>query len=404
MSTQSHRTDYIILGVLAAVVVAMAWFLAASSPDTSPGRQPPVRTTHSTHREGVLACFLLYEKLGVSVGRSYRPLLGEALADRDILLILDPVVPLADGERGALARWVRAGGVLICVAGRLEKLHGLRSRRVDSESDGLAGGLRGSLSRDATKTDPPFGASLEANEFEALPQMGAPRALLTGPGGDRIVERTDGKGRVIVLAESFFLANGHIGGADNAVLATNLVAYSLSVARGQKVAFDEYHLGFGWRESGFGLLAGLLVTSPAGWAVLCVTAGGLGLLVAKGRRFGSRRSTIRQRRRSKLEFVRSAGATCRAAGARGLTFSLLFAWFRRRCAEHTRLDASADVEALAAGLERIGPRSREEYEAVLRQGQAIDADRNLSKGQFHRMLAVLSEIEWEIRDGHRTSQ
>ncbi len=406
MSAQSHRTDYIVLAVLAAALLAIVWALTAGDDaGDSPSQQPPVRTSHSTHGQGVMACYLLYEKLGVSVRRSHSPLLGGQLEKTDVLLILDPIIALGDGEEEHLARWVRDGGVVVCVAEKLDALHGMERKEAQgSPAAAKRRRYRGPLARDVAATDALGDDVLEVARGGAPRGLGSPRRLLGDAAGDRIVERISGSGRVIVLADSSFLCNRRLGRADNAILAANLVAHSLSAARGGRVAFDEYHLGLGWRESGFRLLAGLLFATPAGWSLLCVTAAAVAGLIYKGRRFGVRLELVRRRRRSKLEFVRSAGATCRAAGARSLAFVLLFHWFRRKCAERARLPSSAGPDRIAAALERIGPGSRREYESVLSRSAAVTVHQRMSKRRFTRMLARLAEIERETCDGSSTGQ
>ena len=404
MSARGHRNDYIILAGLAVLLTAGVWFMTAS--EESESAKIPIRTTHSTHRQGVMACLMLYEKLGFSVSRSHAPLLSHHMEAMDVLLILDPIVALRSGERACLAGWVRDGGVLICTVNGFREVHGMihedsfshvYSRRFDS--------YRGPLARDVVAADLADRRTIQADpNARTAPDLGSPRELLGDPDGPLIVERTCGRGRLIVLSDSSVLCNERLGEADNAVLAANLAAYSLTAAHGDRVVFDEYHLGFGGQEGGFSLLGGMLFSTPAGWAVLCLTAGGIGLLIHKGRRFGTRRPLRQRQRRTKMEFVRSAGATCRAAGANSLAFVLLYHWFRQKCAARSGLPASAGDADIAAALARIGPRSRGEYEKALARGAAVTVQRALSNWQFNKMLAMLADMEWETDHGHSTGQ
>ncbi len=204
---------------------------------------------------------------------------------------------------------------------------------------------------------------------------------------------------MIVLAESSFLANGWIGRADNAILAANLVGYAVSKGRGGRVAFDEYHLGYGRRESRWGALAGMLFGTSAGWGILVVTFCGLLLLLAKGRRFGTRRAPGRARRRSKLEFVRSVGATYRAAGANRITLRLIYTWLIGRCARAVGLPESAPSGVIADALARRTGRGRHRYERAFKSCQDALAGGRLSGRRLSGALAALAEIESEVTDG-----
>ena len=128
----------------------------------------------------------------------------------------------------------------------------------------------------------------------------------------RIAQGKVGRGRLILLSDSSFLANVNIARGDNAVLAANLVSCARAEAGGPKVVFNEFHFGSGGFGQGLGVLAGMLFTTSPGWAVLALTAAGILCLFYKGRQFGPRRGFGQQRRRSKLEYVRAVGATYRA--------------------------------------------------------------------------------------------
>jgi len=170
------------------------------------------------------------------------------------------------------------------------------------------------------------------------------------------------------------------------------------------VAFDEYHFGFGRGRTGGQVVGGLLFRNPAGWAVLCLTAAGLFYLVYRGRRFGTRRAPGRPRRRSKLEFVRSVGATYKAAGAHGLTFALLYESFRSKVAGRFGLSASAGAGEIAAAIAGRTGKAADGYEVVLsRCEEAVDTAHWAGERPSGRWLATmirdLSRIELEVFNG-----
>jgi len=406
MSADSHKTDYVILAVLALASVAVCVYIASEQASgTSRGRQPPFRTSLSAHDNGAMGCYMLYEQLGVQVGRSYGPFSSRQLAEADVLVVVDPLHALHPAEHTAVGDWVRGGGLLICTTGVLTDEHGVdygtTPYDLDEEDDAeTSSTCRGPLARDVRTVA--IGPATLDGQPDAWEDEGDLRPLLADERGVRIGERSLGSGRVIVLADSAFLANEHLGEGDNAVLAANLAAYSLAVSKGRRVVFDEYHFGIG-RESPWWLMSEMLFQTSPGWALLCAATAAGAYLLLRGRRFGTRRDVKGRRRRSKLEFVNNVGGTFRAVRARGLTFEILLKWFTRRCAARAGLPATATPDRLAAALERIGPRSRGHYLAVLTQCAAASR-RRLSARRFKTLLKTLAELESEIADGHSPSR
>jgi hypothetical protein len=222
--------------------------------------------------------------------------------------------------------------------------------------------------------------------------------LLADAKGTRIAARQCGRGAVIILADSSFLANGWINSEDNALLAVNLLAYARSLARGGRAAFDEYHFTGG--ESEWTIMRKLLLRTSPGWAVLCLAAAGALWLAYKGRRFGVRRDPGRPRRRTKLEFVRAVAATYRAAGAHRLSFELNFGWFKRRAVRRLGLAPSASTGEIASMLARRGGvRS-------VRNARALqECERSLAQSRWTgraatRLFRKLALVETEILDGN----
>ena len=418
MSTSGRKSDYLILAALGIVSVgcilamtALGWF---GEDDQGPG----IRSSSSTNVEGTMACYVLQQRLGGLVRLSYDPLLEEALDEIDVLFLIDPIIAVHDGELRAVRPWVQNGGVLVCTDAAPELLEHL-------EAAGLSAGpgwthFGGALLREGIPSEIPPGRlnlplarDLETLQFSTTRTLtvgdsgpaDAPTAaepLLADEAGVRIAARRLGAGAVIVLADSSFLANGLIGKADNAILAANLVAYSLANARGNRVAFDEYHFGYGSGESAWTLMGGMLLKTSPGWAILSVTAAALCFLIYKGRRFGTRRAPQRTRRRSKLEYVHSVAATYRAAGANRLALWLIFHWFKGRCASHVGLPERAASGEIAARLAQRTGRSKSRYESVFARCEQATGVERLSARHFSSLLGGLAEIESEIADGSPT--
>jgi hypothetical protein len=336
------------------------------------GQESSLRSARSTGPGGTLACFELYQRLGYPIRISEEPLSDETLKQIDVLMLIDPEAPLAESEIASIRQWVRRGGVLVG-SGNVGSLSGnisLRlpqvrfSSRNDTTRTHVADEDRGKpLARDVASLDLPSPWTLNISDTSS--GAGAAEPLLSDDFGVRLTERHQGKGYILWLADSSFLANRWIGKEDNQVLAANVLTYALSKAAGRRAAYDEYHYYPGGRETGWTVLGAAFIGTPPGWALLCLTAAGLLYLVMRGRRFGTRRAPQKARRRSKLEYVHAVGATYRAAGAHRLTFGLVFTWFWRRIVRLAGLPPASSVKEVAASLGKSSPEAAARYEALL---------------------------------------
>jgi len=118
MPAPSHKTDYaILIGLGLAVILVFALLLGWGYLRNETGEEGGVRTTHSAGDAGTMAWYMLCERLNYKVERSEQPLRTDALRDVGVLVMINPVAPVARDERTALEAWVVAGGVLICEGG-----------------------------------------------------------------------------------------------------------------------------------------------------------------------------------------------------------------------------------------------------------------------------------------------
>src|SRR2546423_441866 len=116
--------------------------------------------------------------------------------------------------------------------------------------------------------------------------------------GALLVDYAYGRGRVVVLSDPYIVSNGGINRADNLFLAFNVV----TGGQGGRVAFDEFHQGYGATENGvFAYFRG----TPILWMFAQGALVALALVWTRGRRFARALPAPRADRRSKLEFVAS---------------------------------------------------------------------------------------------------
>ena len=402
MSQRNYKSDLVILGVLVALGVLACLYLGGGRNSSQEQADADFRPSSlSSDPNGMQACYLLYQRMGLPVGRLWTTPRSALLAGRGALAILGQWRRIDAGERTLLEAWITGGGVVICDVGVLHSLHGMKIRYDHSHPDG---GFSGPLARDVHAAAMDRSEDLEDDDSSPRGGRDTFEPLLSAGQRVLIAQRTLGRGRIIVLSDPGFLSNAHLDKDDNSVLAMNLGAWAVAGAGRNEVVFDEFHLGFGEPATGWTLLTEQIFGKPAGWALLCVGAGGVLYMVFAGRRFGPRRPPPGRRRRTKLEFVHAAGATCRAAKANSFTFTLLYRRVRRLCAERGNLAASADDEQIAEALERLGRRGRREYQALLARCSAVTTKQRLSGARLKEMLGLLADLELEIGDGHTASK
>ncbi len=414
MPQLGRRSDYMILAVLGIAVVIVVVLAALSGWRSRQSEPYTARTTHSTRPNGTMACYLLFERFDVDVRRSERPLLDKTLERCDVVFLLDPLVPIGDGELTGLKAWVRRGGVLVYSRSRYASFrpggepdrsgrkHTRRTRPARPTTARREPATPLPLARDVSRTHFDTVDTVKLDDHGPLEGDGDGTALFADEAGTRIVSHRTMRGEVIVLADSSFLTNKYLGEQDNSILAANLVEYAVTRARGGRVVFDEYHVGFGRAESGWSLLRASFVRTTPGWSMLCLMAAGALFLVYKGRRFGTRYPPTRVRRRTKIEYVHSVGATYRSARAHGLTCELIYARFRRTLAAAVGLAPSAPIDALATAVARRTLRNPHYYEQILAECETALAERRLRARRARALLDKLASIESEVVHGHRT--
>lgn len=422
MLHNKHKTDYLILGVLGALTVGVLFaFVLLGWVRKDRSGMPGVRTTLSTNVDAAIVCYALFERLGISVGRSDKALLSNVLGKIDVLFLLDPIIPLHAGEIKDIQTWLFGGGVLICTEipkGLHPDLDTLsKNKTLSSNSRRMPRKPKQSeqpqvtyipieqkslpLARDISEIYFETFEVFDADVLDPNHPSNAVEPLLFDNCGIRIVTRELGRGRIIILSDSSFLANGQIGKSDNSVLAVNLVSYALSRAKDNKVVFNEYHLGYGYHQTGFSVLSRMLFSTTAGWAVLSLTVAGVLYIIYKGRRFGFRRSLGGKYRRSKLEYIYGVGSTYRSAGANRLTLELIYDWLKRKATNLAGLTPNASNGTIANELSRRSGFDPQKYKEVFDRCDKLIAQTSLSERHLLLIIKQLAQIEMEVFNEHR---
>lgn len=202
--------------------------------------------------------------------------------------------------------------------------------------------------------------------------------------GAAVLVRTLGKGRIVVVADSFPFTNTGVSQADNLTLLHNLAALRAPEGR---VVFDEFHHGYTRArtpttylfDSGFGAMFYLVLVLGALWAWSALT------------RLGPPVPLDQAPRRTSAEYVDSLAGVLEAGDAPGYALRALVADLRHRAAEVCGVPMGAPAERLFQTLQR----SRPEDAAVVYQATSR-AESALARGDISG--AELYELALHIDD------
>lgn len=276
---------------------------------------------------GNKALFLLYRRLGFSVGR-LETNWDSAGNNTGLLIVIEPLdddrLP-SKSEASHLANWIRKGGVLLYAVT-------LPARPVDSK-DPIAGDLAIEKADDTLSastpnlSDSPLLANVKSITVQSpvrLIPSPAYRILFSDNQGPVTVEKNIGKGGVIVVSDNLLLSNGGIAQADNALFLSNIAA-AYSPIGGKKILFDEYHHGVGLlratNESSQGLWSSAPV--PIRLALLYLLALTILAIYSANQRLGLPKTMDSRPYRPSSDYVSAVAGLHRRAGAADLPLKIL---------------------------------------------------------------------------------
>lgn len=365
------RRDLVLLAVLVGIVLVLAML---SRPEAAGESGDPRASTHLSTPRGTLALYETLRLLEVDVARRLHPYVeGDPLDG--VLAVLAPTEEVTPAELGAMAEWIREGGILLYAAGGSPggMLDTLGLELVPAGGDSVR-------PRRATRTAVVAGAAdhrwtegidsvhgirrVFPNTALAL-LFGAERLLET-PSGAAVVTFPMGEGWVVAFSDADPLRNDTLRASGGAVLFARAAVEAVRAADGGPLYFDEYHHGYRAGGNVTGALLRFLRRQPAGHAVLQMAAAGVLLLLLLGRRFGAPLPAAPVMRRSPLEHVEALAGAYRQAGARRTVRTLLLAGMSRRLGRRH----APDEHALRAQLERMStqlPVGREAAAELLKQ-------------------------------------
>lgn len=216
----------------------------------------------------------------------------------------------------------------------------------------------------------------------------APVVHCSSERGPLLVDFAYGKGRIVLLAEPFIVANNGINSADNLQLAINVVAGGKGL-----IAFDEFHQG---RSSSQNALIAYFAGTPV--LAMCAQLGliVLALIWTRGRRFARPLPLPQIDRRSSLEFVASMAELQQRARAYDLALENIYARTRRVLARYAGAGSNstrADIARRVSGRSRIG---RLELETLMRNCEDVINGAPTNSQQTVKLAKRLRSIESKL--------
>jgi hypothetical protein len=200
-----------------------------------------------------------------------------------------------------------------------------------------------------------------------------------------------GAGRIVAIAEPGFLTNDVIRRCELEadVEYVRMIEYLSRDRSRVRVAFDEYHHGYGARGGSLAAIRMYLGGTPSGRMLAQIALGGLLLLFAAAPRPLAPRDPARVARRSPIEHADALAHAYRGVGATRTATERLLAGVRRRARSRTR--GRVTDEAFLAAAASLSPASGRAAGVV---GNALVS--RIPERQLPEVAAALETIERDL--------
>jgi len=347
------------------------------------------RSSYRSTPYGTLAFYTLLEESHYDVTRFEKPFTELRDHEPGTLIVIAP--PPAHNpepeEFAAVTRWVEQGGLLLIIDREINLNLGEAAIRTQSGDRNVSiHSLQPTLFTDNVRSVhlSDLATRVKVDSRSATYHLGDDKAAI-------LADTTFGKGRVVMLTDQYVVANNGISQADNVILAMNL----LNQRPSGKIAFDEYHHGYGSSAAGGGLMAYFRGT-PFPW--MMAQAGLIALLVvySRGRRFGRPIPLRVERRTTNLEFVSSMANITRLAQASDLAMENIYSEFRKRLCRYSGLPTRADSRLLASTAARRSRLNESELISLLVRCENIVRGDPVSEPELLKLVRRIREIETYI--------
>jgi uncharacterized protein DUF4350 len=379
----------LLVGGLFAVLVALNFVFFV---DTRAAEEDEFTGNRSSYRStpfGTLAFYTLLEESRFNVTRFEKPFTELKEHEPGTLIVIAPPETHQpnDDEFASLNKWVEAGGLLIVIDRQIDvEIGDARAHTQTADAKSTVRPLqptpftrsvkRVRLSEHATR--------VELDSRSATYHIGDDKAAV-------LADAQVGKGRVVLLTDPYVVANNGISEADNVILAMNLLE-----GRPQgRVAFDEYHHGYGASSTGGGLMSYFRGT-PVPWMMAQAALIAALVVYSYGRRFGRPIPLRQERRTTNLEFVSSMANITRLAEASDLAMENIYSEFRKRLCRFSGVQSKIENGKLAGAAARRGKLDETELTRLLSRCEEIARGEQASDPELLKLVTRIREIELQL--------
>ncbi len=376
------------------VIAGLNFVFMTGEEEAKETEQNGKRSSYRSTPYGTLAYYTLLEQSSYPVTRFEKPF--TKLKERPdigtlVIISLPPITNPSPEEFEALIEWVKAGHQLIIVDRDIYVPFGeLLARTTDFSFQD-----KEQFFRPTQPTLYTLGIEqVKATEFASrvTVENGSVTYHISDSRGAILADTAIGSSRVVMLTEPYIVSNNGIAEADNALLAVNLFAN----APPGKIAFDEFHHGYGNSSGSQGALAYFNGT-PIKWMFyqgLFITAL---LLYTYGRRFARPLPLRKEHRTTNLEFVSSMANITRLARATDLAMQNIYADFRNKLCRYSGLPTRVDSPRLASVAARRLKRDERELRDLLAKCEKAVRGEPISEAELLQLTTRIRAIESEIR-------
>lgn len=232
-------------------------------------------------------------------------------------------------------------------------------------------------------------AAAPDDEAETATTQNAPVVHFASKDKILLVDFPYGSGEIVYLTDPYMVSNAGISLVDNAQMAINAVA-----ARGGRIAFDEYHQGYGANENR--LLAYFSGTPVVAILVQIVLLIGV-VLFTQSRRFGRALPADEPNRLSKLEYVSAMAELQQRTKAYDLAMENIYSEFRRTMARFVGADNfQTPRHNLALLIAEKSNLNAGELENLMFKCEEIIHGEPTSKKEVLHLTSRLREIEEKL--------
>jgi len=347
------------------------------------------RSSYRTTPYGARAFYTLLEESQYGVMRWEKPFTELKERDPGTLIVIAPPVQYNpdEDEITALNNWLDSGGLLIIVDREIKL--GLGDAIINTEPAAVRSDVH----------------PLQPTSFTRGIQRVAISELATGVKVDSrsvtyhigdtqsaiLADARLGKGRVVLLTDQYIVANNGVSQADNVKLGLNLLADRPP----GKIAFDEYHHGYGHTWAGGGIMSYFRGT-PVPWMLAQGALIAVLVVYSYGKRFGRPIPLRRERRTTNLEFVSSMANITRLAEASDLAMEDIYSEFRKRLCRFSGVSPKLENSKLAAAAARRSRIDARDLSEVLTRCEEVAEGTPVSEGELLKLVTRIRGIESQL--------